>query len=496
MEQLSGLDASFLNMETPTMSGHVASMIVFERGDATEGSFEAISDLIRQRLHLFPAFRRRIVEVPLGLDHPFWIEDPDFDLEYHLREVSVPAPGTDVQLGELVARIIGRPLDRRRPLWEGYVINGLEGGRFALLLKIHHCAIDGVSGAELLTVLLDTSPEPRPVEPGSPQAGAGERMPTQVELLVRALGGAATTPYKAMRLQTRLLRTMQSMGQTGRLPFGMGEIGQIPVVGPVAQRLFGPRRDNLDALPAPRPSLLAPRLSFNAGITAHRRFAFRSVPLADAKHVKNEFGTTVNDVVLAMCAGALRTYLHKRDELPDAPLVAMVPVSVRTEDKKGTFGTRVTMLSAPLPVQLSDPVERLRVISDAMKVAKQHNAVGADLLQDFTQFATPALAARAARVAFRARMADWMRPLYNLIVSNVPGPNHPLYLAGAKMSAFYPVSSVADGAGLNITVQSYLGSLDFGLVSCRELVPALWSLVDHLEEALAELVDAARATDH
>jgi hypothetical protein len=170
----------------------------------------------------------------------------------------------------------------------------------------------------------------------------------------------------------------------------------------------------------------------------------------------------------------------------------MVPVSVRTPEKKGAFGTRVTMLSAPLPVQLSDPVERLRVISDAMKVAKQHNAVGADLLQDFTQFATPALAARAARVAFRARMADWMRPLYNLIVSNVPGPNHPLYLAGAKMSAFYPVSSVADGAGLNITVQSYMGSLDFGLVSCRELVPELWSIVDFLEEALAELVEAAR----
>ena len=311
-----------------------------------------------------------------------------------------------------------------------------------------------------------------------------------MELSVGALGGAT---YKAMRLQARLLRTVQSVGQTGRLPFGMGEIGQLPVVGGVARRWFGPRRDNLDALPAPRSSLLAPRLSFNAGITAHRRFAFRSVPLSDAKQVKNAFGTTVNDVVLAMCAGALRTYLQKHDELPDVPLVAMVPVSVRTAGKQGAFGTRVTMLAAPLPVQLSDPVERLRVISDAMKVAKQHNAVGASLLQDFTRFATPALAARASRVAFRTRMADWMRPLYNLIVSNVPGPNHPLYLAGAKMSAFYPVSSVADGAGLNITVQSYMGSLDFGLVSCRELVPDLWSLLDFLEQALAELVHAVRA---
>ena len=481
MEQLSGLDASFLNMETPTMFAHVAHLVICETSTAGIRSFEHLSEIVDSRLHLFPAYRRRLVEVPLGLDHPYWMEDPDFDLEYHLRHASLPAPGTDEQLGELVARIMGRPLDRRRPLWEMYIIEGLQGGRMAWLNKIHHCAIDGLSGAELLVNLLDRTPDPeeRPVpeRPWKP-----EEEPSPRTMLARAAVGAARSPAKTIRLGRALVGTVGGVRRTGRLPFNLAAVP-----------FFGPKRDNPDAWPVPRPTLLAPRTSLNVPITAHRRFAFRSFPLDDVKLVKNAFGTTINDVILAVSAGALRAYLSKNDELPDRPLVAMVPVSVHTEDKRAVFGNRVSVLSAPLPVHIEDAVERLHIISASMEDAKEtHKAVGAELLQDFTHFATPAIAGRAARVAFRTKMMTRTRPIFNLVVSNVPGPNFPLYLAGAKMLHWYPVSIINDGAGLNITVHSYNGLLDFGLLSCREVVPDLWGVMDHVSAAMSELVDAAR----
>jgi WS/DGAT/MGAT family acyltransferase len=278
-----------------------------------------------------------------------------------------------------------------------------------------------------------------------------------------------------------VLRSLPGMRRTGRLPFNVAGIPGL-----------GPKRDNPDAWPVPRPTLLAPRLSFNSSITAHRRFAFRSFALDDIKAVKNATATTINDVILAVCTGALRIYLAKHDELPDRALVAMVPVSAHTDDSRATFGNRVSIIATPLPVHLPDPLDRLHVIHESMKDAKDvHNAIGADLLQDFTQFATPALAARAARVAFRTRMASRSRPLFNLVVSNVPGPNFPLYLAGSKMLHWYPVSFVNDGSGINITVHSYNGQLDFGLLSCRELVPELWSVMDFVSESLDELIAAA-----
>jgi diacylglycerol O-acyltransferase / wax synthase len=479
MKQLTGLDASFLNMETATTFGHVAHLVVC---DATTpggiASFEEIKRIVDSRLHHFPPYRQRLVEVPLALDHPYWLEDPDFDLEYHLREAALPAPGTDQQLAELVARIMSRPLDRRRPLWEMYLISGLEDGRIAWLNKMHHSAVDGMSGAELLVNLLDRTPEVE-IGPSEGRPWRPEREPSASELLGRAWVNALISPLAMARLTTRMLRLVGLVGRTGRLPFGFG---RVPLMG---------RTDNPDARPAPRPLLPAPRTPFNAAITAHRRYAFRSFSLEDAKRIKRAFGVTINDVILAVCAGGLREWLIERDALPARALVAMVPVSVTGKDEK-PLANRISMLVAPLPVHLDEPMERLRVISNAMRDAKSaHGAIGADLLQDFSRFATPAIAARAARIAFRTRMVERGRPLFNLVVSNVPGPRFPLYLAGARMHHWFPVSLIQDGAGLNITVHSYMDSLDFGLVSCRELVPELWAIIDYLDSAMRELLNAA-----
>jgi len=482
VQQLTGLDSSFLNLETSTTYGHVSGLAIFDPSTGAKPyTLDDIKQLIRERIHLLPPYRRRLVEVPFGLDHPYWIEDPDFDLDFHVRHIGLPPPGDQRQLSEQVSRIVARPLDRRRPLWELYLIEGLENGLVAQLTKIHHCAIDGVSGAEILTTLLDLTPEPRKVDPPR-RAWRPEPEPTQLEMLARGALAVAATPRKGFRLGREAIRHLPELSES--LGFDLPGSALI-------DQVMGRKPEPMLS----EASTPVPRTRFNARITPHRRFAYGSLSLDDVKDIKQHFGVTVNDVLMALCAGALRRFLEEQNDLPADPLVAMVPVSIRTEEQKGNFGNQVSAMSASLHTDVVDPVQRLERIHESMRVAKEkHQALPATLLQDFAQFAPPAVAARAARVIARATVANWMDAPFNVVISNVPGPQFPIYGIGAKLVANYPVSAINDGVGLNITVQSYNGSLDFGLIACRELVPDLWDLMDHLHSALRELKEATKET--
>ena len=476
MHQLSGLDAAFLAMETQSVFGHVGSVCILDPGTAPEPvTLERLTAHIASRLHMLPPFRRRLVEVPLGLDQPYWIDDPDFDIEYHVRELALAAPGDDRQLADQAARLHGRALDRRRPLWELYLIHGLEGGRLAIYSKVHHAAIDGVSGNDLLAALLDLAPEGREVPPAP--AWTGDTEPSAVSMLARSAVSLAGHPVRAARMTYGLLRAAPRLAASPARP-------RLPVV----DRLL--RRDAGLVLGAS--GLRAPATPFNKSVSPHRRWAFCSLPLADVKKVKDVAGVTVNDVVMALSAGALRRWLLDHDALPEAPLVAGVPVSVRTEGERGTGGNKVSSMIAPIPTNLADAGERLAACHEAMRAAKeQHGALTADMLADVAEFAMPALAGQAARLAARLRLVERVNA-FNLMISNVPGPSIPLYYAGALLLAYYPLSAIADGQGLNITVMSYGGRLHFGLIADRDLVPDLDAMAGYLGEELDVLMGAAR----
>ena len=464
MRQLTGLDSSFLRMETPTTYGHVASLAIFDPSTAPHPvGYHEIRELIEARLHLVPPFRRRLVEVPLGIDHPYWIEDPDFDLDFHLRHIAVPPPGDKGQLAELAVRIAARHLDRTRPLWEMYIIEGLEGGFIAQLTKIHHSCIDGVAGAEILGVLLDIEPE-APATPPPTTPWQWEREPSSREMFARGMLGAMTQPRVGMRLARQSVPALGSIMRN----FAISAPGV-------------KKRDDVLS----RPSVQAPRTPFNGVITPHRRFAFGSLPVSSVKNVKNAMGATVNDVVMAMCAGALRRWLIEHDALPDGPLLAMVPVSVRDDSERGDGGNKISAMVAVLPTDEADPRRRLEAMQGEMSVAKsEHGALPASLLQDFAQFTPPSVLGTASRVAARARLMDRVNLPFNVVISNVPGPQFPLYTSGARMEGIYPISAIVDGVGLNMTMMSYNGNLDFGLVADRDMVPDIWSLIDYLGEEL------------
>ena len=482
MQQLTGLDTSFLTMETGGQFGHVGSLALYEVSGLGERSlYDAIGEAINQRIHLLPPYRRRLVEVPLGLDHPYWVDDPDFDLDFHLRHIGLPQPGDDQQLSDLISRIHARPLDRSRPLWEMYVIEGLANGLVGLYTKIHHATIDGVSGAEMTQVLLDRTRGGEPVAPPTP-AGRPAPVPSTLEMLVRGIVGAALNPGRVVRTAIRTVQSLRTNNEAlGALARGYG-FDRIPVAGPWLRK----RGPQVDADPIPQTP--APRTPFNRSITPHRRWAFFSMPLAEVKRVKSAFDVTLNDVVMAISASALRRYLEEKRALPKDSLIAMVPVSVRSESERQEYTNRVTSILATLATDIEDPVERLQAIHAAMKSAKRmQQAVPANLLSDWSQVAAPALMAQAARIAARTKIVDRMNPPFNVIISNVPGPRETLYCAGAEMRTFYPVSAVAEGQGLNITVQSYQDHLDFGLIACRELVPDVWRFKDLFAQGLEEL---------
>ena len=466
MRQLSGVDTSFLTMETSRTYGHISILSILDTSGLAEPfTTERVRRLVEERLHRLPPFRWRLVEVPFAVDRPWWVNDPDFDLEFHVRELALPAPGDAGQLSEQVARIAARPLDRSRPLWELYVVHGLEGGRVALLTKMHHAAVDGVSGIEVMTTLMDVERDPVAVPSQEPTWHA-EPVPTEWELLGRASLGWVQRPMRLWRAQQRLAQAALRRDTPG----GIGVVGRG------------------DGALLNRPVARAPHTSFNRVITPHRRFAHGTLPLDEVKAVKDARGVTVNDVVLGLTTGALRRWLVAHDELPADPLLAMVPVSVRTEEQRGSFGNRVSMMVVPLPTNEADPGRQLELIRDATKVAKeQFRAIPAEELMDLAEFTPPALLAQAARTTGRLRIADTTNPPVNLVVSNVPGPSFPLYCAGAQLEGMYPVSTITDGMGLNVTVMSYLGNLDIGLIACRELVPDLWDLLGWFRTALDDL---------
>ncbi len=477
MKQLSGLDASFLYMETPNTYGHVNGLAIYERPSPDFDPYQAAYERFDALIGRLEPMRRRLVEVPFQLDHPYWIDDPDFDLNFHVRHLGLAPPGGADQLAEQVARIVGRRMDRSRPLWEAYVIEGLADGRWAMLTKTHHATIDGASGVLLLNLLTDPSPDtPMPEHTD----WVGEAVPSDRELLERTMRNLALNPVKGMRLSLRMVRNFAEAagvdsvsaiaGQARDLLKSMAVGGQVDTPEPV-------QRVRIPLSPAPP-------TPFNRSITPHRRFAMRSTALSNIKALKEATGCTVNDVVMAICTGALREYLLRHDALPDEPLRAMVPVSIRTGEEEDPWTNRVGAIIADLPTNCDDPLERLRRCHDAMNEAKrQMDVLPADDIAELAQVAPPLAATAAMRLQSRLRLADRMNLPTNVVISNVPGPRHALYFAGAKMTNYIPVSTIADDMGLNITVHSYLDRLDFGLIADRELIPDLWDLVDlHIEE--------------
>ncbi|MBB1013250.1 WS/DGAT/MGAT family acyltransferase [Dietzia kunjamensis] len=460
MQRLSGLDASFLYFETRSQLLHVCGLIVLDVSGMEDGySFEALRTELRRRITAMPPFRRKLHDSLLNVDHPVWVEAEDFDIDHHLHRVGIPEPGGDHELAELCAHLSSQPIDRSMPLWQMYVIEGLPDGRVAVFAKMHHSTVDGVTGANMLSQLCTLSPDEPELDEELVEETAGGSGALEL-----AVGGALSRLATPWRLASLL------PGTVGVLPSWINRA-----------------RKGL-AMPAP---FTAPRTPFNRTITGHRSISYASVDLADIKRVKNAFGTTVNDVVLAVCSTALRKYLDDRDALPRKPLIAMVPMSVHAaESRPGT--NRVSGMFMSLATDIDDPVGRLEAIRDANTVAKDHtDALDANLLTDWAQFAAPSVFGSAVRMYSRLRLSERHPVVHNLVISNVPGPNFPLYFLGAKIEKMLPLGPVFHGAGLNCTVMSLDGSLHFGFIGCRDLVPDPWPLANAVEDALAEFVVAA-----
>ena len=461
MQRLSGLDASFLSLETAAQPLHVCSILELDTSTMPGGyTFDRLRDELSMRIKAMPEFREKLADSRLNLDHPVWVEDTDFDVQRHLHRIGLPSPGGRSELAEICGHIASLPLDRSRPLWEMWVIENVagtdahSGGRLALLTKVHHAAVDGVTGANLMSTLCTTEPDAPPPDTVDGVGGASE--------LEIAVGGAVKFITRPLKLVNMLPATMSTVVDTARR---------------AAKGL---------TMAAP---FAAPKTPFNANVTAHRNIAFAELDLDDIKTVKDRFGVKVNDVVLALVSGVLRRFLLDRGELPDSSLVAMIPISVHDKsDRPGR--NQVSGMFSELHTNIADPAERLMAIASANTVAKQHSsAIGATLLQDWTQFAAPAVFGVAMRVYASSKLSA-AAPVHNLVVSNVPGPQIPLYLLGCEVKAMYPLGPIFHGSGLNITVMSLTGKLDVGLISCPELLPDLWPMADDFTVALEELLAA------
>ncbi len=461
--RLSALDTTFLHLEREGAHMHVASVSVFA-GEAPPHA--ELLAAVEARLHLVPRYRQRLAEVPFGQGRPVWVDDPHFNLGYHVRHSALPAPGGDKELRALAGRLFAQPLDRAKPLWEMVLVEGVgdEAGepRFALISKTHHALVDGVSGVDIASLLFDLAPDADPPPPPDAPWVPGP-LPTGSELLAEALLERATVPREAARGLRRLTRApRQVAGRAAEAVAGMGALALASTTSP------------------------APPSVLNVPIGPHRRYTWVDADVATAKAVKNALGGTLNDVVLASVSLALGRFLRGRGEPTDGlVLKAMVPVSVRGDAQAGALGNRVASMWAPLPVGVEDPVEVLAIVHEAMQGLKESGqAVGAVALTQLADFAPPNLMSQAARLQARQRY-------FNLVVTNVPGPQVPLYLLGRELQRLYPVVPLARNQALGVAIMSYDGKLGYGLLADWDALPDLDDLAAHLEAAQADLVRAA-----
>jgi WS/DGAT/MGAT family acyltransferase len=461
-DRLTALDSSFLHLEDNQPSHmHVASVTIFE-GPAP--SYQEFADSIAARLHMVPRYRQKLAFVPFGQGRPRWVDDPTFNISYHVRATALPPPGDEEQLRVLAGRVFSQRLDRDKPLWEVWLVEGLTGNRFALLSKVHHALVDGVSGADLMTVLFDASREPEPA--GEPGATWQPRpLPSHSQLLAEALIERSTEPGEIVRTVRHAFR--------GPREFARNTLEAIGGMSALARGTLRP----------------APASPYNGSIGPHRRFTWVRVRLDDVKSIKNSLGGTVNDVVLATVTGAARRHLHARGvPTQDLTLRAMVPVSVRSDLEQGALGNRVAAMMAPLPVWCDNPTVRLDVIQDAMRNLKSSGqAVGAEMLTRIGGFAPPTIMAQATRIGARQRA-------FNLVVTNVPGPQFPLYVQGRELLDVFPMVPLAANQRLGIALMSYNGAINFGLIGDYDTMPDLEDFARHLAESLEELADAAGVT--
>jgi diacylglycerol O-acyltransferase / wax synthase len=474
MQPLEGLDAAFISLETPTTPLHVGVVMVLDPPEGTRSLFSPttryaqIRRVIEQRIHLVAPFRQRAMHIPFGLQHPVWVDDPDFELDDHLSRASLPSPGGRKELDTFVAGVMSRRLDPGHPLWEMHVVEGLEGGRSALIAKVHHAILDGVSGASMLAAFLDLNPRarviPLPTEPWNPPP-----LPGSAQLLRHAAASLTHQPGHALSTFESGVEALADLGQHNRELASRGEV--------------------------PPPGFFsAPRTSINGTVSNRKRFSTLSIPLADAKLVRQVFECTVNDVILAGVAGGLRRLFEARGENVERALVAMVPVSTRLDptDAAESLGNQVSGMLVSLATNLEDPLERLMVIARSTRLAKEQEKLHRGrLVGELAQVAAPGLVSRLARAVAGTRIFDRLPPPFNVTVSGVKGPDFALFCAGSRVSALYPVGPIAEGTGLNITVLSYLDQVHFGLLGCRKLLPELDDLAVFLDDSLGEIVGCA-----
>ncbi len=471
VDRLGNLDAAFLALESNTGHLHVGAVLLLEPPEGTRALFSPstrfaqVRQLIEHRLHLVPPLRQRAIRVPLGLHRPVWVDDPEFDLEDHLSRASLPSPGGDEELATFVADLMSRPLDPDRPLWEMVLVEGLTGGRSALVAKIHHAMLDGVSGATILAAFLDLNPRPRAVAPAAPWNPPP--LPSGAALLRDAAGSLLAQPGQTASALSNSVTTLVDVATHNRK---LAEEGSVPP-------------------PAP---FKAPRTSLNGALSSRRRYAMATVPLGDLKAVRRAMSTTVNDVILAIVGGAVRRLLLERGESPEDPLVAAVPVSTRTGEGDDALGNKISSMLVSLATSIEDPLDRLVAIAQGTTVAKeQERLTKGRLLGDVAQIASPPVVSMTARWFTGLRAASRLPPLYNLMVSSVAAPDLTLWCAGSRVAEFYPVGPVAVGSGLNVTTMSYLDTVHFGLLGCRRLVPDVARLAELVVESADELVAAA-----
>jgi WS/DGAT/MGAT family acyltransferase len=480
MRQFTSVDAQFIAAEDGCVHGHVTGLAVYDAAGSPAGGLttEDVRDVVASRIHLVPPFRRRMVAVPFGLDLPYWVDDPEFDIDDHVQEHRLPAPGDDRALAGCVAEVMATPLDLRRPPWALHVIHGLEGGRVAVATAIHHSASDGVGMAELFAILHDPSPEPRNLA-AEPETAPRQKVPGRAAMLARGIAGLPRQPVRFARSLPRALPHLDQVVTLRAVP-------GVPRAARLGRRLL-PQNGDGEMLEGP--TVLAPNTRTTGRLSGRRTAAFASTPLAEVKAIKNHFGVTVNDVVMAIIAGGMRSWMAEAGELPENPLAAMVPISVRAPEQSGAFGNKMAMMIPPLHTEEADPARRLALTHEAMRAAKdRHRAVPATLLQDANHFIPPVLLARAARASALVASSPRRGAAANVLISNIPGSRVPQYMAGARLDAHFPLSAIFHGLGLNVTVVSYGDQVDWGTAGDPAQIGDAWGLIDYIVASQAELL--------